>query len=173
LNQKHMTARYLLIAIFMAFCGICSAQQFQLTKQQKKELKALQKEGWQTLNPAEDLAERYTIWCQKEAEVRKDGYYRYSVDYSEVEDANLQIAERRAWNDVCTVVRGKKAMKVANAIKTKESTDGNGNEQSEIAYSQRTETNYSGTMKDIEKIFAIYKKTPKGYLVKIVAAKEN
>ena len=164
----------MLFAMLLAFSGVCLAQQsFRLSKQQKKELKTLQKEGWKPLNPAEDLAEQYTKWCQKEAEVRNDGYYRYSVDYSEVEDANLNLAERKAWNEACITVRGRQARKVSSSIKTEEYTDGNGDEHSDVRLSQRDETAYAGTMKDIEKIFAIYKKTKTGYVVKIVAAKEN
>lgn len=161
------------LAIVLVFSASCFAQNpFKMTKKQKKELKMLKKEGWKPLNPADDLTEQYLKLCQKEAEVRGDGYYRYSVDHSEVEDANLHSAEVRAWNDACITVRGKQAMKVKSSIKTKDYRDKSG-EHSESALAQTAETNYSGSMKDIEKVFAIYKKTKKGYVVKIVAAKEN
>jgi len=169
-----MRVKSIFFALLLGFSATCYAQKsFQLTKQQKKELKVLQKEGWKTLNPTSDLAEEYSKWHQVESEQRTDGNNRYLVEFSEVEDANLQTAERRAWGDACLAARRKGAIKVAGSIKTKESIDGKGEEHSEVAESQRSETNYSGSMNDIKKVFAIYKKTQKGYVVRIVAAKEN
>ena len=147
-----MPVRYLLLALSLFVSALCLAQQpYQLDKQQKKELKKL----------------------QKEAEQRPDGTDRYTVAFSEVEDASLQIAERRAWGDACISLRRLEATKVGAKAKVKEYTDWNGKENSETSLSQVGETNYSGSMKDIDKVFSIYRKAGKGYAVRVVAAKEN
>lgn len=169
-----MPVRYLLLALSLFVSALCLAQQpYQLDKQQKKELKKLQKEGWMPTDPASDLAQQYSLWRQKEAEQRPDGTDRYTVAFSEVEDASLQIAERRAWGDACTSLRRLEATKVGAKAKVKEYTDRNGKENSETSLSQVGEMNYSGSMKDIDKVFSIYRKAGKGYAVRVVAAKEN
>ena len=169
-----MKGRYLLFAILMVFSLACLAQQTgQLDKKQKKELKALQKEGWKTMDPAADLAEQYLAWHQKETEQLPNGSNKYTMVFSEIEDANLQIAERRAWGDACSAIRRGESMKTSSTMKIKEYSDGRGDEHSDVSLSQRDEMAYAGAMKDIVKVLAIYKKTKKGYMVRIVAAKAN
>ena len=173
-----MIGRCLLLALSLFFSEVCFAQQsYQLTKQQKKELKKLQKEGWKTLNPAAALAEQYSDWCQKEAEQRADGSNKYTMMSSEFENTNLEMAKRRAWGDACAAIRKGESLKVTNSIKTKESFssygDGKVEEHSDIAMSQRDEMAYADTMNDIVEVLAIYKKVENAYIVRIVAAKEN
>ena len=173
-----MIGRCLLLAISLFFSEVCLAQQqFQLSKQQKKELKKFQKEGWKTVDPVADLAEQYSTWHQKETEQRGDGSDKYTVVFSEFENANLEIAKRRAWSDACSAIRKGESTKITSSLKTRESSstfsDGKSEEHSDVIMSQRDESTYTGTMNDIVKVMEIYKKTEKGYMVRLVAVKER
>lgn len=169
--------RSLFFAVSLLLSCACFAQQsFQLNKQQKKELKQLQKEGWQTLEPSADLEKQFAEWCQKEAEQNAGGSNKYLMQTSEVEDSRLEIASRRAWNDACSAIRRQASASVAGSIKTEESSttiDGKAEEHSDVRLSQRSKTDYAGTMNDIIKVVSIYKKTKTGYVVKMIVAKEN
>lgn len=173
-----MIGRCFILSVLVFLNGTCLAQQsYQLDKKQKMELKALQKEGWQAIDSGTDMEAQYIKWHQIESEQNKDATNKYIIRTSEIESANLQIAERRAWDEACAAIRRTNNTNIKASVKTTESAgvnnDDNGASHSEVTATQRNKTIYTGTMNDIIKVMSIYKKTQNGYKVRIVVAKEN
>jgi len=165
--------RKLFLVLSLMFPLACLAQQsYQLGKAQKKELKALLKEGWRTMDPSSDVETQYTTWHQMESEQTADGSNKYVTHFLEVENKELELAGRIAWNDACTAVRRLSNMELKSSIQTKE-VSGSEGVQVDVRESQVAKTKYAGTMNDIIKVMSIYKKSGKGYVVRMVVAKEN
>lgn len=148
-----------------------------MNKKQKNDLKTLQKEGWKTIEDGGEIETQFVKWQKIESEQNVDYTEKYLTVFSEVEDENLQIAERRAWDDACSSIRNKEHAQISGSIKAENSSastsNGNSVSHSDVVASQRSKTNYSGTMNDLIKVMAIYKKTKTGYIVRMVVAKEN
>lgn len=150
-------------------------QPYQLSKKQKKELAVLQKEGWQTVESDANLEAQFSRWNQMEAEKWANGTDKYMIQFSEVEEANLQIAERRAWDDACAAIRKMENVHIQSFMKTEESSSSNNDNvgsYSDVIMTQRSKTKYVGTTNDIVKVMSIYKKVQTGYIVRMVVARE-
>lgn len=147
-----------------------------LSKKQKKDFTTLRKEGWQTIESDANMEAQFLRWHQMETEKQVTGLDKYFIQFSEVEDANLQVAEHRAWDDACAAIRSMENMHIQSSLKTKESSSSNNGNigfHSDVTMSQRSKTKYAGTMNEIIKVMAIYKKNKTGYIVRMIVAKED
>lgn len=157
----------------LLFSGVCFAQSaYKLDKEGKKALKTLQKEGWQTLDEKDDLEQQFVMLKQLEEESSD----KHIVAYAEWEGKSLQIAERRSWDAACSQIRNTEHANVSQVVTMEESVtsrEGGKQEiQSDVIVSQRMNNKYVSTNTDLRKVFAIYRKTDKGYKVQMVVVKE-
>ncbi|MBO7120130.1 MAG: hypothetical protein J6W03_07425 [Bacteroidaceae bacterium] len=150
-------------------------QPVSLNSKQQKELKTLLREGWKPTEYGDDLEKMYATWYQMETEKQANGTDKYIIQFSEVEDNNLQIALRRACDDAIAVIRGRENVHIQSSLKTVESSSNNNDKaesHSDVIMTQRSKTKYAGTTNDIVKVMSIYKKVKTGYIVRMVVAKE-